>query len=303
MDVREMMDNLGLRVEDATGSTFTDAMKLKALTNGQNKAAAFLHNNYLDELRVKESNKSLASNILAFSGLKYRVLRGEQGILKVKVRNGKYATRLDLVDLKKTENSLLASSDQNPLYYVFQQKIEMLHSVSAIDVWYMRLPNPLLYMFTMTATGTPSATKFIGDDDQGLSASDNAYGGSASTDTDRSVIYCIETNTYHVVTNYVGVSRTFTVSPGLVYGSAKFVTGYSFMFLTHDFDKLNLDGVYPDLNPSLHELMLTFAEGELWRMDKQPERATAAQKDALAQVEVLNAKYVQAEGIGTKGRK
>ena len=291
MDVREMMDNLGLRVEDASGQTFTDAMKLKSLTNGELKAAAFLHDNYLDELRVKESNKSLTSNVLEFTGLTHRVLRGEQGILKVKIYGGKYSTRIDLGDIKKTENSLLASTDSNPLHLVFQQQIEMLHAVSAIDVWYLKIPSPLLYKFDLTQSGGGSTTVFIGDAGQDLSASDDAYNGA--------VIYSVDQDSYHVVTDYVGTSRTFTVTPAA--GSA-FATGQSFMFLTHDFDKLNLDGVYPSLNASLHELIVTFAEAELWRMDKQPDRSRSALDSALAEVEVLNAKYKPAEGIGTKGR-
>ncbi len=299
MDVRELMDNLGLRVEDAAGRTFNDDMKLKALNNGQVKAAAFLHDNYLDELRVKESNKALTSNILAFSELNYRVLRGEQGILKAKITGGRYCIRTDLEQIKKTENSNLSSKNSYPLFLVYSGQIEMLHDVSAIDVWYLRLPNPLLYAFTITQTGTPSATQFIGDAGQGLSAVDDAYNG--LTDNKRAAIYCLDTESYHVVTDYDGSTRTFTVSPGLS-GDSRFLTGNSFYFMTHDFDKIGLEGVYPDLNPSLHDLLLTFAEAEIWRMDKSPDRADAALKTALAEVEVLNAKFRPAEEIGTRGR-
>lgn len=301
MDVRELMTNLALRVEDPEEGTFTEAMRLKALNNGQIKAAAFLHDNYLDELRVKEINKTLTSNVLAFSGLSYTVLRGEQGILKVKITGGRYSTRIDLSDIKKTENSLLASKNSNPLHYIYQSQIEMLHSVTAIDVWYLRMPNPLLFSFNMTQEGTPSTTVFhvAEADDAGLSESNDAYNG--TTDPERAVIYCVDTDSYHVVTDYVGSSKTFTVSPALS-GTARFTTGYSFRFVSHDWDKLQLDGVYPDLNASLHELILTFAEAELWRMDKKADRSEEARKAALSEVEVLNAKFKPAEGIGTKGR-
>ena len=59
-----------------------------------------------------------------------------------------------------------------------------------------------------------------------------------------------------------------------------------------------------ELNPALHELVLDFAESQLWRMDGKGDRATSAYNSALNMVKVLNERY-QAEkpaGIGSKGR-
>tara|TARA_R100000808_G_scaffold2231_1_gene9249 strand:+ start:203 stop:832 length:630 start_codon:yes stop_codon:yes gene_type:complete len=58
------------------------------------------------------------------------------------------------------------------------------------------------------------------------------------------------------------------------------------------------------LNPALQELVLDFAEAQLWRMDAKPDRAAAAYSNALNVIKVLNERYQaeKPEGIGTKGR-
>jgi len=58
------------------------------------------------------------------------------------------------------------------------------------------------------------------------------------------------------------------------------------------------------LNPALHELVLDFAEAQLWRMDAKSDRAASAYTSALNMIKTLNDRY-QVEkpaGIGTKGR-
>jgi len=59
-----------------------------------------------------------------------------------------------------------------------------------------------------------------------------------------------------------------------------------------------------ELNPALHELVLDFAEAQLWRMDAKADRAQSAYNNALNLVKVLNDRYQveKPEGIGTKGR-
>ncbi len=58
------------------------------------------------------------------------------------------------------------------------------------------------------------------------------------------------------------------------------------------------------LNAALHELVLDFAEAQLWRMDSKSDRAGSAYTNALNLVKVLNERYQveKPEGIGTKGR-
>lgn len=57
-----------------------------------------------------------------------------------------------------------------------------------------------------------------------------------------------------------------------------------------------------DLNVSLHETVLDFAEAQLWRMDNQVERANIAQNMAMNTIKILNDRYsIEAPvGVGTK---
>tara|TARA_R100001443_G_scaffold16322_6_gene26311 strand:+ start:1475 stop:2149 length:675 start_codon:yes stop_codon:yes gene_type:complete len=59
-----------------------------------------------------------------------------------------------------------------------------------------------------------------------------------------------------------------------------------------------------ELNPALQEIVLDFAEAQLWRMDAKPDRAQLSYNNALAMIKTLNDRYAidGPEGIGTKGR-
>tara|TARA_B100001094_G_scaffold296859_1_gene319405 strand:- start:940 stop:1599 length:660 start_codon:yes stop_codon:yes gene_type:complete len=59
-----------------------------------------------------------------------------------------------------------------------------------------------------------------------------------------------------------------------------------------------------ELNPALQELVLDFAEAQLWRMDAKADRAQVAYNNALATIKVLNERYQfeKPKGVGTQGR-
>jgi len=127
-----MLDELGLRLEDAAAINFTNTFKLEALNKAQLQLANMLHNSYLTELEVEQTAidwSGIATSGYATSGLTSApVMRGSQGILKVSVQIGGsgsyvYATRLDLQKIKRVENPYLVGSDDNPLYYVFSNTI------------------------------------------------------------------------------------------------------------------------------------------------------------------------------------
>jgi len=67
---------------------------------------------------------------------------------------------------------------------------------------------------------------------------------------------------------------------------------------------LAADGTECELNPALQEMVLDFAESQLWRMDGKGDRAQISYNNALNTVKVLNERYVNEKptGIGTKGR-
>ena len=57
-----------------------------------------------------------------------------------------------------------------------------------------------------------------------------------------------------------------------------------------------------ELNPALQEMVLDFAESQLWRMDGKSDRASAAYNNALNTVKVLNERYATESPIGSKSR-
>ena len=70
-----------------------------------------------------------------------------------------------------------------------------------------------------------------------------------------------------------------------------------------DYDSENM-ATECELNPALQEIVLDFAESQLWRMDAKPDRAQTSYNNALAMIKTLNDRYAidGPEGIGTKGR-
>lgn len=303
MNTMEMMDLLALRLEDAGKGDFTDSLKLKALNNAQIKAANQLHNNYLTELAVLDSNKTVTTGVLAISSvLSYGVLRGGMGIRAVKVTGGLYCTMIDVMDIKKTENTFLQGNSNNPLAYVFQNRIYVLPaSVTAVDVYYYRMPAPLYAQYT--ATGGTQSTILTTDtqlttDSATLSQVADTYNGA--------VIYNVTDNTYFKVKDYAYSNPTYTFTvddPGA--GTAG-QNAEKFYILTNGFDTLNLDNVTCQLNESLHDLVVTLAEAECWAMMRQLDRRNAALETAFSEIKMLNERYEteKAAGIGTdrKGR-
>lgn len=300
MNSTEMVNIEGLRLEDEKGSNFTDDTKLSALNNAQTNLAHKLKKPYLTELQEVEDSLTATSGEYALSSLNFDVLGGGQGILRVKINGGKYCTEIDRKDLKAMENFYTAGSINNPMYYVFENKIHISNGQTnpTIDVYYYKVPTDMIYVADISALGAPADTGFIGDDSQGLSAVDDTYNGI--------VVYSVNQESYHVVTDYVGETRTFTVSPA---ADANFGDD-EITFIANEFDNLSikpsstdasLKVVTCDLNPSLHSLVIDIAEAECWAMDAEIDRKNAATQMADLVVTTLNDQYVEAEGIGTDG--
>jgi len=291
------MEELALRLEDADKVKFTDALKLKVLNNAQLKVANLLHNAYLTELQViKEDVTATAGKVeMTIANLDYKVLRGAQGILKVRIKDGLYCNMLDLDDLKRMEQPSLAGSRQNPLAWVFQNHIYVSNGETnpAIDVYLLKVPTTLRYKFTSDeADDGASDVLFDGLEGEGLSADNDEYNGA--------VIYNITKDSYHVVTDYDGTKLMFTVEPA---AAANFAEEEEMYFITHSFDLLNLSGISCDLNEALIELVLEMGESTGWAMDEKPQRSSDAEKKALGVIGVLNERYAPRTGIGTRGER
>jgi len=123
-----LVADLELRLEDAASSTFTDAIKFKALEVAQIQLAHMLDNSYLTELETLEQTLTVSSSYVAFSGLANTVFRGHEGIIRAALQFGGagsyyWCTRLDIDRLKRLENTYMDGSDTNPLFWTFQQRV------------------------------------------------------------------------------------------------------------------------------------------------------------------------------------
>ena len=294
MNVNTAMSLLALRVEDADKVIFTDDLKLKTLINGEMKLCQMIRNEYLTELQNIAESKTATDGVLVLSTSDPAtcvdingVLRGIEGIIKVKIHGGLFATEISMKDLKKTENIFLAGSAQNPVYYLYNNTIYINAGVTSpvIDVFYIKMPSPLLYKFGYSYMDPV----FTGAADQDLSGVSGYYNDA--------VIYCIEEKTYHIVTGYTS-ARVFSLSPS--YGGSN--GSGTFYFLTHAFDLQKLENVNFELNSSLHEIIVTLAESECWSMDNKIERRKSALDSAFNEINILNERYTKAEGLGTRGR-
>jgi len=143
MTGNEMLTTLGLRMEDPQESSFTQATKLDALNIAQKTVSTVMHNAYLTELQVVDTNKAMTSNTLAFSALSKTPYRN--GVTAIKANGGKWANIIDAADQKELENSYNTASTDNPIAYVFDEKIYVdgLTATAGIDVWFIAAPTAL----------------------------------------------------------------------------------------------------------------------------------------------------------------
>jgi len=301
-----MIERLGMRLEDTDESTFTPAMKLAALNTAQISLANMLHNAYLTELQVFDEDETVTTGVYALSGLDHGVLKGAMGIQRVVDSSTGYdLTMMDISDVRKNKNTLQKATVNNPQCYIYQSSIYALPtSITAIDVYYLRVPATMYAAYT--ATGGTQTTILTTDtqlttDGHSLSQVADYYNGA--------IIYNVTDGAYFKVKDfaYANPTYTFTVDdPGAGTAGANAETFY---ILTHGFDTLNLDGVTCQLNQALHNTVVSLAEAECWGMVGKAgfsDRRAAALSNAYKEVEILNARYEveRPTGIGTdrKGR-
>jgi hypothetical protein len=149
---KALSTSLGVRLEDPSGDTFTETLKIEMLNKALIQLTNLLHDGYFTELESVGTGKTLTSTALAFTGLTAGILRGKEGIKAVKVTpggvtaNAKWATEIDLSNIKRTENTLLAYSDSQPMYFCWASKIYILcttYTSTTIDVHYLKIPTDM----------------------------------------------------------------------------------------------------------------------------------------------------------------
>ncbi len=144
MTGNEMLSTLGLRLEDPSESSFTQAAKLDALNIAQKSVVNLIHNAYLGELQVIDESKTMTANAIDISvngDLSEEVMRN--GIIAVyDATDDVWCTMIDPGDQKRLENSYLAGSTTNPVAYVFSNKlfVDGPGATDDVDVWYLRSP-------------------------------------------------------------------------------------------------------------------------------------------------------------------
>lgn len=351
MYVDDMMQILGLRLEDADNIHFSNSFKRDILELSQIKLSNMLDNGYLTELEYIDTEKTATSKELDISEphadrLTYHVLKGREGILKVKIHDDKYCTPIDIFGLKRTENVYLEGTDENPLYYVFQNKIYILCTATSpvIDIYYLKYPTPLLYplkydklsgsitgvvgpVFTTyttstdhnlytgdvvqhtgfsdsayngekTLSSTPSPTTYITDDSYSSTGTGSFEGlrtvtiqsGQNISNCSKALFYNISKDSYHVITAYNSGNIVF--KPAIV-DAADNETIYLLKNPTKAVELTNLENLEPDLNVSLHELIIDMAEAECWKSGKKGanvSRMATIIGDVFEQIQNLNEK-------------
>lgn len=277
MTAQDMIDLLALRLEDPDKTQFSDSYKLSTLDDSQILVAMLCDNDFLTEIQFIDSNNTVSSSKVLLSALDYDLLNGIMGIINVQnYTNSYYAHRLGVKDLKKMENSYLVSSTTNPMYFPFAKAIYPYPtSLTALNIDYVKMPNPLRHAFTIASGST---TTFTASGSQNLSTTADIYNGH--------VIYNIAEASYHVVTDY-GTSLDFTVSP-----AATSWSGDTFYFVTGDFELINLSAVTCELNSVLHESVVAFAEVECWKSAGKLDRAQTALKSAITMLQNITGQYI-----------
>ena len=296
MYVSEMMELLDTRLEDPGRTKYLEVSRLRALRNAELTLIANLHNAYFTELETSSLSVAASGGKIALTSLPDIAVRGKKGIVKCRVHGGKWATEIEFRDVKRQESNLYKGSLINPQYYVYANEIVFdPATITLADVYYIRLPEPLLGSLTIDPGMYTTLDTFSGDDQQGLNDTINNYYQNTVIRLDRAGVV-----SYHIVTLYDATALSFTVVPAIP-SSATFL-GATFNFIADPFTVTALDGVQSELNPSLHELMVTLAEADCLESEKM-DRKISTSKMAFAEIAVLNARYEAAEGVGTgRGR-
>lgn len=284
MDTNRMMDSFWTKITDENQNSFDPVEVLSLMKNSQYKLTGMLHPKiFRDTLGYKQEGVTVTNGVLDLDDLEHSVLNGKQGVLQVKITGGKYFTLFDIDDVKgRTENSLKSGTLNAPKGYVFQNKLYVFPTtITSIDIDYIKQPSPLIYEVAYNAMPSPTTNSFIVPVQDGLVYTTDYYKDA--------VIYSLQHEKHFIVTAGTA-GGSFTVTPS---ASSNFTTGNYFYFVSAPFDQTNLAGVEPDLDPSLHDLIVDLAVARAWEIDGQPERGKAVEASVINQINVLNAPFME----------
>jgi len=271
-NLQTMRNVLRLRLEDKDFKIsplfLTDIIEMAEL-----ELAILLSPELLTSLETIES-VAISGSSFNLSSLEYQPLKAGNSILKVKMANGLYAHQIDINNLKQTEIDLLEGTDGTPQYYIYDGKVNFLCDTASqtVTIYYHKKPLPLTPIFVLATASTFSDAATVPTP----SGVDDAYNNKA--------IYNIDTKSYHIITDYVGTSKTLTLSPTMT-GAA---TGDRIIFVDDEVKASLGTFVQTSLNNDYNDIILLLAEGNAWKKDGYSDRSKEAIAKAYARIKELN---------------
>lgn len=284
-----MVDMLGLRLEDPAESSFTSDAKVKALNIAQKTVVNLINNAYLTELQTIESAVSVSSGVVdiptSFSTASVSFSGGEgSGATATAVISKGYLVSVDVTAGGSGYTSAPTVSFSN----IGSSGATATATLDGAVVSSITVTNPGDGSITM---GEPIRNGVISIKD---ATNDRFCTMIEAFDVKRTENSLLSSSSNSIA--YVFQNK--------IYVKPDSISSVDVWYLKEPSDITDGSGE-PDLNEALHEVMLDFAEAQLWRMDAQSERAAAAYQSATNQINALNARYEgeAPEGIGTKGRR
>jgi len=138
----EMLDLLGLRLEDPSETNFTEATKLDTINVAIHLVVNAMDNAFLSELETLDDDKTVTAGKIKISNvLSYTPIRKSITVVYDETNNV-YCSIIEAKDIKRTENSYLTGSTTNPICYIFGDFIYFQPtSIALADVWYLKEPS------------------------------------------------------------------------------------------------------------------------------------------------------------------
>ncbi len=305
--VQEMLDILGLRLEDEGVTKYSVAAKLDALNKAQLKITNLVHPRLLTELEVKEFGVSCAlasgddEGSYAFTSLDG--LQGyplADGIQMVRLNGGgAWCHEIELKDIKKTDNSFYTASDARPYFWIDRERIYVAASTDTtlIDIWYLREPKDMVAQFTVASVANGAVVSAPDLDSYYIELTFTTPGWTA--DEFNGMIGYNETKKSY----FLIVDSTTTELLVLTYPEEEIYAGNDVIhFVTSAANQDSLSNAACELNPSLHGLIVDLAESHLWTHDGQGQRSKEAYQRAVGEIQFMNAKYGLDRNIGFADR-
>ena len=146
-----LVAQLRVRLEDINSSSYQleDSELYEYFKDAQLEIATLLHDDYLDEFTEISEGEDVSDGYIALTSIDSNgILRGGEGIVNVKVApggsNALWAIPIKPKDLKNIENTYMAESDTNILYYTFKGRVYILCTTLAnttADFYFLKTPS------------------------------------------------------------------------------------------------------------------------------------------------------------------